>query len=188
MVDVAPSPRAAATEATQAADLVARARSGDRLAFTTLVEYRLDGAFRTASAILGNEADARDVVQDSFVTAWQQLPRLRDASRFDPWLNQIIRNRCRDVLRRRKRTREIDLSTIERTTADPTEHIGDLQALDTAFESLGAEQRQLLVLHHLHHLRVEDLATQLGIPVGTAKWRLHAARQSLARALEEANR
>jgi RNA polymerase sigma-70 factor (ECF subfamily) len=188
VADVTPARRAAATDAAQAEALVARARSGDQLAFTAMVEDRLDRAFRTASAILGNEADARDVVQDSFVTAWQQLPRLRDTSRFDPWLNQIIRNRCRDVLRQRKRTREIDLAVVEQPAPDSTETVGDLQALDAAFESLNAEQRQLLVLHHLHHLRVEDLATQLGIPVGTAKWRLHAARQSLARALEEAHR
>lgn len=166
-------------------DLVARARRGDRAAFTGLVEARLDRTFRMASAILGNEADARDVVQDSFIKAWQQLPGLRDAGRFDAWLNQIVRNGCRDRLRQRNRSREIDLSTIEAPTTDSTEHVGDLQALEGAFERLTADQRQILVLHHLHHVSVSDLAGQLGIPIGTAKWRLHAARQALEQALEK---
>lgn len=137
-----------------------------------------------ASAILGNEADARDVVQDSFLKAWQQLPHLRDAVRFDAWLNQIVRNACRDRLRQRNRSREIDLSAVEVEATDATESVGDLQALDRAFEHLTVDQRQIVVLHHLHHVPVTELARELGIPVGTAKWRLHAARQALERALE----
>jgi RNA polymerase sigma-70 factor, ECF subfamily len=165
-------------------DLVARARRGDRIAFASLVESRLDRVFRTASAMLNNEADARDVVQEAFLATWQQLPKLREASAFDAWLNQVIRNRCRDVLRRRRRSREIDLGQFDRATPDTTAPIADTAALNAAFDRLNAEQRMILVLHHLHRLGVAELASQLGIPVGTAKWRLHAARQALERAME----
>lgn len=168
----------------QASDqqLVELAGRGDHDAFSILVEGRLNTAFRTASAILGNEADARDVVQDAFVSAWLNLPRLRDVQRFDAWLNRIVLNRCRDALRRRQRSREIVLDDgvlHGRTEEDP-----DRTTLNAAFERLPLDQRQLLVLHHLHHEPVADIAKQLGVPVGTAKWRLHAARRALERALE----
>jgi RNA polymerase sigma-70 factor (ECF subfamily) len=161
--------------------LVERARCGDSDAFAALVERRLPTAFRTASAILGNEADAYDAVQESFVSAWVNLPRLRGVDRFDAWLNRIVLNRCRDALRQRRRSREMVLD----------EHVlpiapmdGDVASLSAAFDRLSVEQRNLLVLHHLHHEPVAEVARKLGIPVGTAKWRLHAARRALERALE----
>jgi RNA polymerase sigma-70 factor, ECF subfamily len=163
-------------------DLVSRARRVDRIAFASFVESRLDRVFRTASAMLNNEADAQDVVQEAFLATWQQLPRLREASAFDAWLNQVIRNRCRDVLRRRRRSR--DLGDFDRPMPDSTASVADTAALKAAFDRLNADQRMILVLHHLHRLGVAELASQLRIPLGTSKWRLHAARQALERAME----
>jgi RNA polymerase sigma-70 factor (ECF subfamily) len=165
--------------------LVARAAAGDVGAFEALVATRLSRAFRTASAILGNEADANDVVQDAFISIWRHLPGLRDGARFDGWLNKTIMNRCRDVLRRRRRSREVAIGgVLDTQTEDSTDAVGDIAALRAAFELLTAEHRHLLVMHHLHRISVVDLAQQLGIPEGTAKWRLHAARAALERALE----
>lgn len=173
-----------ALDAVSAHDLVARAAHGDRDAFAQLVETRLDRTFRTACAMLDNEADARDVVQDAFIAAWRELPRLRDFARFDAWLNQIVRNRCRDVLRWRRRAPEIVLDGHDSSLPDASDAVAEAASVNAAFDRLPADQRQILVLHHLHHLPVGDLAAQLGIPVGTVKWRLHRARRALARALE----
>jgi RNA polymerase sigma-70 factor (ECF subfamily) len=164
--------------------LVERAARGDRGAFSLLVEGRLDRVFRMASAMLGSEADARDVTQDAFLIAWRQLPRLRERSRFDAWLNQIVRNRCRDVIRARRRSLEVELGSHDAVVPDAANAISEAAAVSAAFDRLRADQRQILVLHHLHQLRVEDLARQLGIRIGTAKWRLHHARRALERALE----
>lgn len=164
--------------------LVARAGGGDHLAFGQLVETRLDRAFRTANAILGNEADARDATQEAFTSAWVNLPRLRDVDRFDAWLNRILMNRCRDALRRRNRSREIAMDDLSLVDIGLDDQAGDIGGLNAAFETLNLAHRELLVLHHLHHEPVADIARRLGIPVGTAKWRLHAARQALERALE----
>ena len=161
--------------------LVELAGGGDQDAFAALVERRLESAFRTASAILGNEADARDVVQEAFISAWVHLPRLRDVARFDAWLNRIVVNRCRDVLRRRRRTREVAIDDLALTDATGAPEISTLNA---AFERLDFDKRHLLVAHHLHRQPVVDIARRLGIPVGTVKWRLHAARRALERALE----
>jgi len=164
------------------ASLVELAGQGDDEAFAALAERRLDAAFRTASAILGNEADARDVVQEAFVAAWVHLPRLRDVARFDAWLSRIIVNRCRDVLRRRRRAREVAVA--EATIADAGGGAPETSRLDAAFDRLNVHQRHLLVAHHLRGQPVAEIAHQLGVPVGTVKWRLHAARRALEHALE----
>ena len=164
---------------------MALAATGDLAAFENLVASRLARAFRTASAILGNEADAQDVVQEVFIAAWRRLPTLRDQSKFDSWLHAMLMNRCRDTLRRRQRSREINLGrTPDNPGENTTDVVGDAELVNAAFETLSTDHRFLLVMHHLHKVPVADLARQLGIPEGTAKWRLHAARSALERALE----
>jgi RNA polymerase sigma-70 factor (ECF subfamily) len=166
-------------------DLVARAAGGDVGAFEALVAPRVNGAVRTASAILGSEADAHDVVQEAFVATWRHLPKLRDHARFDAWLNKMILNRCRDALRHQRRHPEVALDdALNLHSEDSSDADARLAALTTAFERLSVDHRHLLVMHHLHRVPVADLASELGIPEGTAKWRLHAARAALARALE----
>jgi RNA polymerase sigma-70 factor (ECF subfamily) len=166
-------------------DLVERAAAGDVDAFEALVAARLNRAVRTASAILGSEADAHDVVQEAFVATWRHLPKLRDRTRFDAWLNKMVVNRCRDALRRRRRTREVNLDgALDVRSEDSTGAAAGMAALNSAFDRLSVDQRHLLVMHHLHRVTVADLAKELGIPEGTTKWRLHAARAALTRALE----
>jgi RNA polymerase sigma-70 factor (ECF subfamily) len=173
------------TAALRDEDLVERAAGGDIDAFEALVAARLNRSFRTATAILGSEADAHDVVQEAFVATWRHLPKLRDRTRFDAWLNKMIVNRCRDALRRRRRSREVALDgALDLRSEDSTSAAADMAALTTAFERLSVDHRHLLVMHHLHRVPVADLATELGIPEGTTKWRLHAARAALTRELE----
>jgi len=172
--------------------LVERARAGDRDAFEALVERWLEPSLRTAYAIVGTEADARDATQDAFLQAWRELPRLRDPASFDAWFNRILVNRCRTLRHRGRRTtvREIHLSVLPETsepaTTDPPGDDGavSLDAFEHAFRRLSMPDRTILVLHHLQHRSLADVAAGLGIPVGTAKSRLFAARKALERALE----
>jgi RNA polymerase sigma-70 factor (ECF subfamily) len=170
--------------------LVARARLGDRDAFARLIGPRADRALRTARAILGNETEAHDAAQEALVSAWVNLPKLRDIDRFDAWINRILRNACRDVLRRRRSSRVVDLAAAEAAgdrgtiVADPSGGTIDAAAVRTAFGRLNVDDRTILLLHHLHGLPLEDVARQLGVPIGTAKSRLFGARRALERALE----
>ena len=77
-VTTATSPVTSADDA-----LVRRARSGDAAAFGALVDTRIDRCYRLAFSILSNDADAADATQDALVSAWRQLPRLRDTAAFD---------------------------------------------------------------------------------------------------------
>jgi RNA polymerase sigma-70 factor, ECF subfamily len=176
---------------------VERAARGDSTAFDGLVADRIDSLYRLAYSILRSEADATDAVQQAFVMAWRELPRLRDRDRFDAWLGRITVNVCRDELRRRnrRRIREVpaDGGEAGREPADPRAsdletHVGRSDEIRTAFATLSANQRTILVLHHVEGRSVEEIAGVLAIPTGTAKWRLYSARQALERALAEAER
>lgn len=171
--------------------LIRRAQTGDVDAFTALVAGRVEAMQRTAMAILGHEADARDAVAESLVAIWRELPRLRDPLAFDAWSTRILVHACRGGLRRRVRTRvrELTMDAAEGrrslpSSASPADDVGARMALERAFERLDADARTILVLHHLDGRGLAEIAAVLGIPEGTAKSRLFAARRALERALE----
>jgi RNA polymerase sigma-70 factor (ECF subfamily) len=168
--------------------LIDRARNGDLDAFESIVRARMDAVYRLTSAILGNEADARDAAQETFVAVWRQLPRLREPERFEAWLQRVAVNASRMTIRSRsrRRIREIPSSTVvalaERAAGAPPD---DAAILDAALATLPVDQRAILVLHHLEGRPLAELATILEIPEGTAKSRLFAARRALADAIDD---
>lgn len=170
--------------------VIDRARNGDLDAFESIVRARMDAVYRLTSAILGDEADARDAAQETFVAAWRQLPRLREPERFEAWLQRVAVNAARQThrARRRRRIREIPSSQVtalaDRAAGAPRD---DAATLDAALATLPIEQRAILVLHHLEGRPISELATILEIPAGTAKSRLFAARRALAAAIRRDN-
>jgi RNA polymerase sigma-70 factor (ECF subfamily) len=188
----------AADAATSADDaLVRRARTGDAAAFGVLVDTRIDRCYRLAWSILSNDADAADATQDALLAAWRQLPRLRDAAVFDGWLNRIVANAALMARRHRLRLREVSVAPIQsghmphepepapdlraRTAFDD---VVDNDAIGRAFDRLRPQDRMILALHHVEERPVAEIARSLGIPVGTVKSRLHAARGALEKAME----
>jgi RNA polymerase sigma-70 factor (ECF subfamily) len=185
----------APVEAPQASDLVRRASRGDVAAFDELVATRLGASLRLARAIVDSPTDAEDVVQEAFISTWRSLPRLREPEKFDAWFGRILVNTARSHVRRRGAVTPISM---DRQWNDPDDHddntpgrhdpalasVDASDALGRAINRLTFDQRSILTLHHLEEQPVAQIAAVLGIPVGTAKWRLHAARQALERALE----
>lgn len=162
-------------------DAVRRARAGDREAFAVLVERHGTELYRLAAGIVGAR-EAGDLAQESLVAAWQQLPSLRDADAFAPWLRRICVNRCRNVLRQRgRRVREVELlaSVDPVAPGDFREDVHTRDALDGAFAGLSVEQRALLTLHYGLGHSIRETADVLGLREGTCKSRLHAALSAL---------
>jgi RNA polymerase sigma-70 factor (ECF subfamily) len=191
-VTTATSPVTSADDA-----LVRRARSGDATAFGVLVDTRIDRCYRLAWSILSNDADAADATQDALVSAWRQLPRLRDTAVFDGWLNRIVANAALMARRHRVRLREVSVSPAEPGADNPQpeprqdvhartqmDEMVENDAIGRAFDRLRPQDRMILVLHHVEERPVAEIARSLGIPIGTAKWRLHAARNALEKAME----
>jgi RNA polymerase sigma-70 factor (ECF subfamily) len=175
--------------------LVQRAQNGDLRAFEQLLERRFTSLLRLAIAIVGDELDARDAIQQALENAWRELPRLREVERFDAWLNRILTNACRTTVRsrRRRRVREIAVSELDpdrgadfaaTPTQGPADRTEQLDLLERAFDRLDVGQRTLLALHHLHERSVAEIAAELRLPATTVKWRLHRARAALVHALE----
>jgi RNA polymerase sigma-70 factor, ECF subfamily len=177
--------------------LIESAAAGDIDSFDALIRPRLDRLFRMAVAITRAESDARDAVQEACIAAWRDLPRLRDRSRFDSWLAQIVVNACRAALRksRRSHVREIDVAIAGESDAASfparrahDEALAESQAIQLAFERLDPSARALLVLHYVEERPIAEIASIVGSPVGTVKWRLSNAREALARALKAERR
>jgi len=188
-----------ATNSVTSADdaLVRRARTGDAAAFGVLLDSRIARCYRPAWSILANDADAADATQDALVSAWRQLPRLRDPAVFDSWLNRIVANAALMARRHRVRLREVSVRPTGPTAESPQpeprqdlhartqmDEMVDNDAIGRAFDRLRPQDRMILVLHHVEERPVAEIARSLGIPVGTAKWRLHAARRALEKAME----
>jgi RNA polymerase sigma-70 factor (ECF subfamily) len=170
---------------------VALAQARDRDAFELLVEEHLAGVYRIAVAIVG-PADAMDVTQETFVAAWQQLPRLRDRARFTPWLRRICVNAARQWLRRARR--RAPTTSLDADRGGPAMQLVDQHPdfrsavearalLEPAIAALNPDQRALLALHYTLDFSIAEAADALGIHVGTAKSRLNAALRALRAAV-----
>jgi RNA polymerase sigma factor (sigma-70 family) len=167
-------------------ELVERARRGDHDAFAVLAAaaiFRLDAAARL---ILRDPDQAKDAVQETLVRAWRDLPTLRSPARFDAWLHRLLVRACIDEARRLRRHRfDVDLTPIDHPDLDDAHAVMvDRDQLERGFSRLEPDARALIVLHHYLDLPLPEVATALGIPLGTAKSRLHRALQSMRAALD----
>lgn len=166
--------------------LVIQAQRGDEQAFVALLREVGDTCMAIAYRILRDVDLAEDAVQSSIITAWRQLPALRDPERFEAWLYRLLVHACYDEAKRVRhhRVEILDLWPDTAVTRDDTLTIQHRDQLDRGFRRLSPEQRAVLVLHHYAGLTLSEVADRLGIPEGTAKSRLHYASGALRAALE----
>lgn len=157
--------------------LVERARRGDHDAFAELVDVRLARLDGAARLILRDPELARDGVQEALIRAWRDLPGLRDPDRFDAWLHRLVVHACLDLVRRRRRRAiEVELTPMNLPHApDLAGSFADRQLVDDALGRLEPGHRAVVALHYLLGMPLPDVAAALGIPLGTAKSRLHYA-------------
>jgi RNA polymerase sigma-70 factor (ECF subfamily) len=166
-------------------ELVERARRGDHDAFATLAGAAINRLDAAARLILRDPEQAKDAVQNALVRAWRDLPTLRDPDRFDAWLHRLLVRCCIDETRRGRRQRfDVELSDLDLQANDATSAAADRDELERGFSRLEPEQRALIVLHHYLDLSLPEVAFALGIPLGTAKSRLHRSLALMRAALE----
>jgi RNA polymerase sigma factor (sigma-70 family) len=167
-------------------DLVERARAGDRDAFASLVGMISDRMYALAIRILRDGHLAEDALQGALLTAWRQLPTLRDPARFEAWVRRLLVHACYAEARRRTSwAANVRVLPVDGPAGpDDTISVGDRDALDRAFRRLSIEQRAVFVLHHHAGLALTEIAESLDIPAGTARSRLHYATRALRAAIE----
>jgi RNA polymerase sigma factor (sigma-70 family) len=167
-------------------DIVERAMRGDREAFGWLVTYTSDRMYGVAVRILRDTHLAEDALQSALLTAWRQLPTLRDPDRFEAWVRKLVVHACYAEARRRSRwTANVRALPVDGPAGrDEFLSISDRDALDRAFRRLSVEQRAVFVLHHHVGLSLVEIAETLGVPQGTARSRLHYAIRALRAAID----
>jgi RNA polymerase sigma-70 factor (ECF subfamily) len=165
--------------------LVQRARDGDDDAFNELVDLGGDRCYAIAYRILRDVDRAKDAVQQAYLLAWRELPRLRDPERFEVWLYRLLVNACYEEARRHKRwTTRVRMLPMEGPAApDPIVSVDDRDALERAFQRLSPEHRAVFVMHHYAGMPLATIAEVIGVPVGTVKSRLHNSVLNLRSAL-----
>jgi RNA polymerase sigma-70 factor (ECF subfamily) len=168
-------------------ELVVAARDGDQLAFEQLVKATYAGTYTLAFRLTGDEEDARDVVQESYLRAYRGLKRFRGDAQFTTWLYRITANCASTHLGRRARHRHDELledSPIAETNPDlDPQARNDASALrdrlNVALRQLPPRLRAVVVLRDVYDLPHEAIAAELGISESAAKVRLHRARRKL---------
>ena len=169
------------------AELVSRAKAGDRQAFDDLVKATYAEAFTLATRLMGNEEDASDVVQDAYLRAFRAIGRFRGDARFTTWLYRIVANCASTSLGRRGRHRHEELDdsiTVidDHPDRDPERKASDAydrQRVQAALSALPEKLRVVVVLRDVYDLPHEAIAAELGITETAAKVRLHRARKKL---------
>ena len=167
-------------------EVVERARRGDTKAFEALAREAGGRLVGVAFRILRDLPAAEDAVQLTLVTAWRELPALRDPGSFEAWLYRILVRACAAEARRfgRWRADVRDMSPDAPADFERVPAGGDRDELERGFRRLTPDQRAVIVLRYWRDMRQEEIAETLDIPIGTVKSRLHHATAALRASLE----
>lgn len=176
------------TEAT----LIQQVLAGNNECYRPLVEKYRAQVYHLAHTLLGNGAEAQDIAQDAFLTAFRELKTLRNAEKFRPWLFGITRNLCRQTLKKRKSAPEYldDLPEREKPNVvmvRPSDSSGAdmLDALRAHLDNLPEKYRVLLCLKYLEDYSYTDIAEMLDLSVDLVRSRLFEGRRMLRKGMTE---
>ena len=180
-------------------ELVARSRSGDMDSFNQLILRWERPIYALAYRVIGQEEDARDVAQETFLRAFRALPGFKGQAKFSSWIYRIALNLCRDWIRRKKRTpvsqvpEDVDLSELA-AEQGPVESVEELVArrelsavVEEAMAFLPEEQRTAVILKEYHGMTFQEIADLQGCPLSTVKTRLYQGLSVLRKHLREKN-
>jgi RNA polymerase sigma-70 factor, ECF subfamily len=172
--------------------LVARVVGGDKEAFGEIVERYEAKLLRYGRKFLSREEDIEDIVQDAFVSAYQNIQSFDLSQRLSPWLYRIAHNAFVNALRKRERAPLLvdwDALVSHPIYDDPAEgerHQRDMRAmLDRGLEKLSPKYREVLALYYFEELPYKDIAEVLRVPPGTVGIRLKRAKEALELALKD---
>ena len=167
-------------------DLVIRAQRGDKEAFGLLASGIADRFLAVARRILRDIDLAEDATQQALLSAWQDLPRLRDPARFEAWSYRLLVHACYAEGRKDRRWAP-NLRLLpenEPIAKEDLSSVIDRDQLERGFRRLSIEHRAVVVLYHYLDKPLDEIARILEIPVGTAHSRLHHAMRGMRAALD----
>jgi RNA polymerase sigma-70 factor, ECF subfamily len=185
-------------EAADDHDLIQRAKCGDRAAFETLVRRNQQRAYAVALALVRDEHDAREIVQEAFIRVHRGLQSFKGTATFFTWLYRIVTNLSIDLVRKPSRrdselvepsVLDTDFSTPFAPSldgadpADVAQRADVARAIQQALDDLPPYHRGVIVMRELEGMSYQEIAEAMGVSKGTVMSRLFHARQKLQRAL-----
>ena len=182
-------------DATEAAAVLDRARQGDSEAFRALVEQHSRSVFRLAFRMTGNEQDAEDVVQESFLRAYRQLGRFESRANFGTWLYRIVSNCSVDLMRSKQarhdqvRGDSLDEAAVDLPAADvpgPERMVQSAEIerrVQDALRELSPLERAAFTLRHYEGRSIDEISATLGLGTSAAKHSVFRAVKKLRAAL-----
>lgn len=155
--------------------LIKRSKKGDGNAFSEIIKFYEKDLYRVAVAMMKNDNDALDCIQDAILSAYTSLKYLEQEHHFKTWLIKILINKCNDSLNKKKKV--IPYSEI----VSIDEHHENTEKLDVwdAVDNLEYELKTIVILYYYEDMSIKDISESLKIPEGTAKSRLSRARKIL---------
>lgn len=183
-------------------EAVGKALNGDTSGFDFLYNSTKNNKFYLAQKYVKNEETAKDVLQDAYIRAWQNLDKLKEPEKFDSWLSQIVVNTAKNELEKRNHT-PLDLRVESGDEEDDTEifdravsswdNVPELeytkeetrQLVHELIDSLSDEQRLVVIAFELEGLTTKEIAEQLGCSEATVKSRLRYGRNNIKEKAEE---
>lgn len=163
----------------QTDEFLRRLRRQEQAAFHELVDRFSQQLYRVAYSMVGNAADAEDVVQETFAGAFAGISKFRGEASLKTWLMQILVRQSARVQRSRGRRLTIGIEKAEQASHDPTPAVDSRIDVIEMLQKLSPEHREVIVLRELQGMGYEEMADTLKIPRGTVESRLHRARQEL---------
>jgi RNA polymerase sigma-70 factor (ECF subfamily) len=174
--------------------LIEECREGSLSSFRKLIELTTPFAFSVAFRMLGNEEQARDIVQETMITMWQKLKKIKSADVFRVWIYRIVINKCYDDLRRRKKTPEIRADERTWNLLSDTISDGNSQALENKemgeiinllTDRLSPKQRAVFILTDIQEMTSDEISSILGMSKTLIKANLHYARKNISEMIEK---
>ena len=158
---------------------VRRAKKRDPDAFTELMQLHEKDMYRTASAILAQDADIADAIQETILTVWEKIDTLQKNRYFKTWMIRILINKCKDILRSGRRMICVE-ELPEQAAKDTVEAEANLEWKE-ALWGLDEKYRLIVVLFYAEGLRTAEIGKLLQLPDSTVRTRLARGREQLAR-------
>jgi RNA polymerase sigma-70 factor (ECF subfamily) len=174
--------------------LIEECRGGNFNNFRKLIELTSPFAYSVAFRILGNEDQAKDVVQETMITIWQKLKKIKSAEVYKTWIYRIVVNKCYDHMRKRKRNPEFvtDEQTWElisnRISVEPSvtlENSEISKIIGILTEKLSPRQKAVFVLSDLEGMSNDEISEITGTSKSAVKANLYHARKSISEKVEK---
>lgn len=155
-----------------------------KMQFIELINSNRLKMYKTAIAILKNEDDANDAIQDALYSAYKNYENLKDKNLFTTWIIRILINKCYDIINKNKKIVYMDDSITE-NTAGKVDTYEIESSLEWVLNKIDKDLKEIVVLYYYDELSVTEIAKILEIPSGTVKSRLSRARNQIGKILEK---